>query len=207
MKKTSQRAFIAQLVLGLALIVAGAHSLESQAAPAQVSPTETAAIQAALLPAAPSFPAKLETLLPAGFQRQGPPRLYGTVERPLQDGTIFDYIDGGGVAYLDHGCREVFHAEFTDGRGTEFLLDVFAFSSPDGARRAYADEKICPEGGSPLDWPAPAKAYRFPPDYFVYFVQGMNLVYVHTSDDRQAEALDRFASAVRSILSEEPKNR
>ena len=166
------------------------------------------ALAASLLPASPSQAsetacARLEKAAPHGFFLSRPPQLYGTAERKLKDGSIFDYMDGGGVAYLEHGFVELFHAEYADGRGGEVTLDAFAMGSAAGAREALADERICPAGGSPLAFDREGRAYRFPPDYFLYMAIGDRLVYLHVNDDRQSGILDRFAVEVRSIVRKE----
>ena len=61
---------------------------------------------------------------------------------------------------------------------------------------ALADERIAPAGGSPLTLAVPNKAYRFPPDYFVYMVLDKSLIYLHVDDDNLAETLDRFAADI-----------
>jgi hypothetical protein len=153
---------------------------------------------------APGPPAgALAAVAPEGFTLSGQPLYFGTEAHPLKDGNIFNYIDGGGMAYLDHGFTDLFHAEYGDDRRNTITLDVYGMSSPDQARQALADERICPAGASPLDFDTSGKSYRFPPDYFFYFVQGRRLVYLHVSDDRLSARLVRFGATVKSILEKE----
>ena len=145
----------------------------------------------------------LAALAPEGFTSSGPPLLFGTSEHPLADGDIFTYIDGGGVAYLEHGFTDLLHAEYADGRGSTITLDVYGMTTAEQARGALADERICPAGGGALDLDPSARAYRFPPDYFLYFVQAHRLVYVHANDDRIAGRVVHFAAAVKAALAKE----
>jgi hypothetical protein len=160
-----------------------------------------AAAQPARAPGPPL--AALAAVAPEGFTAAGPPLLFGTSEHPLADGDIFTYIDGGGLAYLEHGFTDLFHAEYSDGRGSTIALDVYGMASPDQARQALADERICPAGGARLGLDPSARAYRFPPDYFLYFAQAHRLVYVHSNDDRLADRVVRFAAAVKAALEKE----
>ncbi len=155
----------------------------------------------ARVPAPPS--GALAALAPEGFAPSGPPLLFGTAEHPLKDGDIFTYIDGGGVVYLEHGFVDLFHAEYGDGRGNTITLDVYGMATPEQARQAMADERICPPGAGPLDLDPSGKSYRFPPDYFFYFVHGRRLVYLHVSDDRLSARLAQFGVAVKSVLEKE----
>ncbi len=146
---------------------------------------------------------RLEGLAPDGFSAAGPSRMFGTVERGLKDGTIFDYMDGGGVAYLELGFLELFHAEYDNGAGLKISFDMFLMKSPSAARAAIADERICPAGGLPLDFASPGRAFRFPPDYFMYFVSNDRLVYLHINDDLESGTLDRFARKIKLVVDKE----
>lgn len=148
-------------------------------------------------------PGALAALAPQGFTPFGQPLYFGTETHPLKDGNIFKYIDGGGMVYLDHGFTDLFHAEYGDDRRNTITLDVYGMSTPGQARQALADERICPAAASSLDFDTSGKSYRFPPDYFFYFVQGRRLVYLHVSDDRLSARLARFGAMVKSILEKE----
>ena len=149
--------------------------------------------------------ALLQWLTPGGFSLAGDglPRRFGTAERKLPDGSIFDYINGGGEIYLKFGFRELFHSEYVDRGGHTIILDVYTLGSPEQARAALAEEQICPPGGHvPQGAGITHKAYRFPPDYFRFFVCQDRLVYLHVDDDRLSETLDRFAVQVEALLQE-----
>jgi len=148
-------------------------------------------------------PRALAALAPEGSTLSGQPRYFGTEAHPLKDGNIFNYIDGGGMVYMDHGFIDLFHAEYGDDQRNTITLDVYSMSTAGQARQALADERICPAGASPLDFDTSGKSYRFPPDYFFYFVQGRRLVYLHVSDDRFSARLTRFGAMVKSILEKE----
>jgi len=144
-----------------------------------------------------------QRLAPNGFSAIRPPQLYGTAERPLVDGTIFNYMDGGGVAYLEHGFVELFHAEYAGKDGLAISLDVFTMGTAEQAQAALVDERICPAGGAPLGFVPAGKAFRFPPDYFIYYSVGNKLIYLHVNDDRHRGGLDRFAVQLRSLVGKE----
>jgi len=161
----------------------------------------TPSSQSARAPGPP--PGALAAVAPEGSTLSGQPRYFGTEAHPFKDGNIFNYIDGGGMVYVDHGFTDLFHAEYVDDRGNTITLDVYGMSTPDQARQALADERICPAGAGPLELDTSGKSYRFPPDYFFYFVQGRRLVYLHVSDDRLSARLARFGATVKSILAKE----
>lgn len=148
---------------------------------------------------------RLEKLLPDGFSRPQQPQFYGTAEKRLKDGSIFDYMDGGGVAWLEHGFQEMFHAEYAGKDGLAVTLDVFAMDTPDHARTALADERICPAGGASAPFAPGGRVFRFPPDYYTYFPVKRLIVYIHVNDDRQGALLDRFAVDVRIMVEEGSK--
>ena len=143
--------------------------------------------------------------LPRGFSPARAPERYGLPERKAAAGSIFDYMDGGGIVYIEHGFRELVHREFTDAGGRVITFDRFAMGSPGQALAALADPRIAPEGGAPLPLATRGKAYRFPPDYYIYMVQGESLIYLHVDDDRLAETLDQFAADI--LRSPEEKNK
>ena len=114
----------------------------------------------------------------------------------MADGSIFDYMDGGGIVYLEHGFRELVHCEFSDSRTRRITFDRFTMETTAQALAALADERIAPAGGSPLPLNVPNKAYRFPPDYFIYMVLDKSLIYLHVDDDNLAEILVQFAADI-----------
>ena len=140
---------------------------------------------------------------PKGFASAGTLQRYGLPEQKLENGSIFDYMDGGGIVYLDHGFQELIHCEFSNSRGGLITFDRFTMETAEQALAALADQRIAPEGGSPLPLNASNKAYRFPPDYFIYLVWGKHLLYLHVNDDQLAEILDQFAADVLKSLKEE----
>ena len=121
---------------------------------------------------------------------------YGTAERPLRDGAVFDYMNGGALPYLDHGFRELAHAAYAAPDGTELVIDVYDMSSAGQAAAAFADERICPDGGEPCDVGTPCRSYSYPPDYFLLAQIDRYLVYVGTTDDRHASAVISVACSV-----------
>jgi hypothetical protein len=134
--------------------------------------------------------------LPKGFFPSGSGEFYGAPEQKLANGTIFNYMDGGGVVYLEHGFRKLVHREFSNPGKRIVTFDRFTMETAAQALAALADERIAPAGGSPLPLPVPNKAYRFPPDYFIYMVLDKSLIYLHVDDDILAETLDRFAADI-----------
>jgi hypothetical protein len=143
------------------------------------------------------------SLLPRGFTAVCTPEHFGPPGQKLENGSIFDYMDGGGIVYLDHGFRELVHCEFSDARSRRITYDLFSMETEAQALAALADPRIAPEGGSPLPLKAASKAYRFPPDYFIYMVWEKHLLYLHADDDQLAETLEQFAADILNSLKEE----
>lgn len=121
--------------------------------------------------------------LPEGFSPADSLRIYGTRERPLKDGTIFDYIDGGGLAYLKYGLRETTHAAFKDDYNNMLTIDIFDMGSPENAHAVFSDEEICPSRYEPCRTGTGCKAYHYEPDYLMYFHKARYLVFVSTTND------------------------
>ena len=148
---------------------------------------------------------RLERLVPEGFAPSAAPQLFGTAENKRKDGSIFDYMDGGGVAWLEYGFQELFHAEYTGKNGLAVTLDVFAMDTADHAKEALDDDRICPVGGAAAPFAPGSRVFRFPPDYYTYFPVKRLIVYLHVNDDRQGALLDRFAADVRNMVEEGSK--
>jgi hypothetical protein len=141
--------------------------------------------------------------LPKGFVPSGSGEFYGAPEQKLANGTIFNYMDGGGVVYVEHGFQKLVHREFSNSDKRIITFDRFTMKTAAQAVAALADERIAPAGGSPLPLHVANKAYRFPPDYFIYMVLDRSLIYLHVDDDNLAETLDRFAADVLKSPDEE----
>jgi hypothetical protein len=131
-----------------------------------------------------------------GFTISLGPEFYGTERRPLENSHIFNFIDGGGVVYINHGFRAVVHIVFTDQSRNTITVDAFDMGNEGNARKAYADESICPAGFKMVSIGVEAKAYHFEPDYFIYFVKGRYLVYCHANNDALSGLLTKYAKTL-----------
>jgi hypothetical protein len=121
---------------------------------------------------------------------------FGITKRPLSDGTVFDYINGGALPYLDHGLRELAHAAYTNKDSAELVIDVYDMSSAVQAAAAFEDKRIRPDAGEPCDVGAPCRSYAYPPDFFLLSQIDRYLVYIGTTDDRQASTVRDIACSV-----------
>lgn len=133
---------------------------------------------------------------PEGFSPADSIRIYGTKERRLKDGTVFDYIDGGALVYLRHGLRETTHAAYRGPGNATLTLDIFDMGSAAGAQAGFDDPEICPADHGLFFIGAPCKSYRYEPDYFLYFYKSAFLVYVGTNNDSLKTAVESFAAAL-----------
>ena len=131
-----------------------------------------------------------------GFALSLGPEFYGTSGRPLKNGDIFNFIDGGGVVYLRYEFNAVVHTVFLDKNKNSITVDIFDMGSHRSARNAYDDESICPSGYEMISIGVEAKAYHFEPDYFIYFVKGKYLVYCHVGNDALSRLLNAYAKTL-----------
>jgi len=142
----------------------------------------------------------LSGVYPDGFSPADSLRVFGTPERRHKDGTIFDYIDGGGLVYLDHGLRETTHLVLSDNGGTIITVDIFDMGTPENARAAFENESICPPDYISCPIGAPCKAYHYEPDFLMYFHTSEFLVYLNTSNDELRTALEGYAASIAEII-------
>ncbi len=144
---------------------------------------------------------------PEGWSMPQNVQLYGTLDQPAENGTIFDYINGGGVVYVDHGLIEVAHANFIFGKsGPVITIDIFDMGTSANADAAFSDEIICPDGYTASPVIAHSKEYHYSPDYFMYFRNGRYLVYLNVNDDRKRETAERLAVSIHRLISRGGKN-
>jgi len=144
--------------------------------------------------------------LPDGFVYAQTPEYYGTYELPQKNGTIFDFIDGGGEVYLKHGFLSVIHILLKKGAASPtqenpnaqdtITLDIYDMGSPGNAKAAYADTAICPPGFIEKNIGTACKTYHYEPDYLIYFIKGKYLIYLGLSNDTLAETLTQFAAEI-----------
>lgn len=151
-----------------------------------------------------SLAAELESFLPEqwpeGFALADSVRIYGTGEEPARDGTIFDYINGGGVVYIEHGMKTVTHAMLVNDDGVDITIDVYKFNSADNASAAFADEMICPPGFTACDIGESCKTYAYVPDYLIYVLKSRFIVFCSTTDDRIADTVTALAKSVAETI-------
>lgn len=142
---------------------------------------------------------------PDGFSLSGSARFFGTTEKELEDGTIFDYIDGAGENHIRHGFTAVCHIVFENTQGDRMQVDIFDMSSSQNAAGAFADENICASGSKPLDLgvESTAKEYSYPPDYMIYFVTRKYLVHINLENDLYKGSGKSLASEIIKLINEE----
>ncbi len=123
-------------------------------------------------------------------------RYYGLKENPGKDGTVFDYINGGALVYLNHGLVGITHALFYSEDGDELVVDLFDMAAPDSALAAFRDEEICPEAFELPEVGAEVKAYNYAPDYMLYAVKSRYLVFLSTTNDEKKGELLKLAQDI-----------
>lgn len=134
--------------------------------------------------------------LPEGFVFSGSPEYYGTNEKPLADGNIFNFMNGGGVVYVEHGFRELTHLELKNSAQVTITVDIFNMGTAKNAAAAFGNENICPSGFTIKDIGVGSRSYHYEPDYYMYFVKRKFLVYLAVDDDTHAGALTGFAREI-----------
>lgn len=132
--------------------------------------------------------------LPTGFTHAQPPEFYGTYENMGKNGTIYDYINGGGEVYIKHGFREVTHIILKDNNKNSITMDIFDMGTPKNAAAAFADEAVCAPGFTKIDIGTASKSYHYEPDFIIYFIKGKYLVYLTLNNDTLADSLKQFAA-------------
>ena len=137
---------------------------------------------------------------PDGFSPADSIRIFGTSERRLKDGTIFDYINGGGVVYLNHGLHETTHIVFKDSTGNQLTVDIFDMGNRRNAREAFNDEEICPSGFSAGAPGTESKEYHYEPDFLLFFHKSKYLVYLGINNDNLRKILEDYASEIYSRI-------
>jgi len=143
---------------------------------------------------------------PAGFSPADSIRIYGTSEGKLKDGTIFDYINGGGLVYLKHGLRETTHQVFQNAEGIKITVDIFDMGTRKNAQSAFSNEEICPQGFIACNIGTECKAYNYEPDFFLYFFKSKHLVYISTNDDSIRKVLELYAATINMNIAEEEQS-
>ncbi len=134
--------------------------------------------------------------LPTGFTSVHPPEFYGTYEKPGENGTIYDYINGGGEVYIKHGFHEVTHMVLKDNMKNSITLNLFDMGTPENAAAAFDDEAVCAPGFTKIDIGTGSKSYRYEPDFIIYFIKGKYLVYLTLNNDTLSDLLKQFAARI-----------
>ncbi len=143
--------------------------------------------------------------LPDGFQFSGSPQFYGTDKEARENGTIYDFMNGGGVVYLELGFQELTHILLKDKQENTITLNIFDMGTPANAAKALANETICPSGfkeikidtaDAPGTTGATAKRYHYEPDFYLYFIKGKYLVYLAVNNDKFSAPITRFAKEI-----------
>ena len=137
---------------------------------------------------------------PDGFSMEDSIRIYGTAERKLKDGTIFDYINGGALVYLRHGLIETTHAVYHDEDENTIVVDIFNMETTENAGAVFDDEVICPRGFKTDGLGEIYKIYNFKPEVLIYFHKSFYLVSLSINNDNLRETLQTFAQTIEHAI-------
>jgi hypothetical protein len=140
--------------------------------------------------------------IPAGFNYIGKPKFFGTTEKKFENGTIFDYIDGGGVVYIDYGFRELTHLVLKNDKNASITFDIYDMTTLENASKAFRDESICPADFIKIDIGTLCKSYRFEPERIMFFTSGRYIVYLLVDDDMYGEDLKKLAAEIFNKIKE-----
>lgn len=133
---------------------------------------------------------------PAGFSSPDSLHVFGTTDRPQKDGTIFDYINGGGVVYIKYGLTETTHAVYNDQHLNSITVDIFDMGTTGGAASVFGDEEVCPPRYEECGAVSNCKAYHYEPDYLMYFHKSRYLVYLSTTNDSLRTVVEAFGASI-----------
>jgi len=141
---------------------------------------------------------------PEGFKLRVLPRFYGTPDARLEEGTIFNYINGAGENYIKHGFNFVGNILLENSTGDRITIDIFDLSSIENAQDAFEDKNICAPGSSPLDLGIrlEAKVYSYPPDYMLYFVENRFLVQISLDNDAFKDTAQVLSAQIIKLINE-----
>lgn len=144
---------------------------------------------------------------PQGWSAPFDIQMYGTADNPSKNGTIFDYINGGGVVYVDHGLRELAHVDYShEESGSLITIDIFDMGSPANAAAVFSDGLVCPDGHTVFPEINNSKVYHYAPDYFMYFQNGRFLVYINVNNDMERETAENLAAFINRQISREEQH-
>ena len=140
---------------------------------------------------------------PEGFSLLRPVEYYGTLEKEQKNGTLFEYINGGGQVYIKHGFRAVTHVVLENKKRDRITLDIYNMGTPANAATAYKNPAIVAAEGFTV-FPITnkknsegslekAKLFNYSPDILVYFIKGQYLVYISLNNDTLLETATGFA--------------
>lgn len=134
---------------------------------------------------------------PDGFSLFRPVEYYGTLEKEQKNGTLFEYINGGGQVYIKHGFRAVTHMVLENKNRDRITVDIYNMGTPANAKTALANPAICAaEGFTVADIGTKARLFNYSPDVLVYFIKGPYLVYISLNNDSLTKTVTRFAAGL-----------
>jgi hypothetical protein len=141
---------------------------------------------------------------PEGFKLKVLPRFYGTPDARLEQGTIFNYIDGAGENYIKHGFHFVGNILLENSAGDRITIDIYDLSSIQNAQDAFEDTHICAPSTSLLDLGIRlrAKVYSYPPDYMLYFVEDRFLVQINMNNDAFKDIAEVLSVQIIKLINE-----
>ena len=122
--------------------------------------------------------------------------VWGTPQKQQKNGTIYDYINGPGDIYIEHGFEMVIKQNYKDTANRSITAEVYYMNNPDSALSLFNDSRLRTQGEVPVEIGDSGVVYNPTPDYIINFYQKRFYVSVSASNDDAASEVDNLARII-----------
>jgi hypothetical protein len=127
---------------------------------------------------------------------QGSLWVFGTVDKPQKNGTIYDHIDGAAVPFITYGYEMTLWQGFKDTAGRVIKLEFYYMQDENAAAMLFNDSTLRTDMDSLVNIGTKGYVYHPVPEYMLIFVRSRFYVKFLTYNDYAAGDVNLLAECL-----------
>jgi len=143
-----------------------------------------------------------KTALPEGLRIRENLRVWGTYDKPEKDGTIYDFIDGPGQIYMEHGFKKGCQQNLRTASLQIISTEIYEMAARDSALSLFADSRLRTDGEKPVVLGEKGVTYQPRPNYIIEFCRDRYYVRISAENDSLAGQADELANMLDGKIKE-----
>jgi hypothetical protein len=122
--------------------------------------------------------------------------VWGTPKSPQKNGDIYDFINGPGQIYIDHGFIWVLKREYLDSADRSITVEIYSMKNGDSALSLFNDTRMRSLEEKSIKIGDKGIFYNPVPNYIIEYIRNGFYIKISTNDDHSALNVKKIAQII-----------